>query len=144
MRSMKMVLAVALAGACAPAASQLSLDAGRNCGWEAREGIVSSSTKVESPQRCLTSSGIVEGIVVDTRGRAIQGVRIWPQAKERIEGGVQSIGLMTSPNGRYVADLVPGQYAIRASHPDWSESEKLVIVRAGATSTVNFQLQPQR
>ncbi|MFQ6127246.1 MAG: carboxypeptidase-like regulatory domain-containing protein [Candidatus Heimdallarchaeota archaeon] len=82
----------------------------------------------------LPQPGWIDGHVTDSdTGAAIVGATVTADA----------YSATTDANGYYKIELPPGTYDVAASAPDYfSETKPNIVVESGATTTVNFALEP--
>jgi hypothetical protein len=85
-----------------------------------------------------TPSGAIVGGVTDSTGAMIAGARV---AVVNHETG-QSRDLATSADGRYTAEaLLPGSYRVAVKANGFKRLERMVIVEAGTTTTVDLPME---
>ncbi|HVC18863.1 MAG TPA: tetratricopeptide repeat protein [Vicinamibacterales bacterium] len=99
--------------------------------WLAAFGVPAASAQVAAP-------GVIRGQVVGTAAKPLAGVAI---VVERQDGAPLHRGLRTDASGTFdVGDLPPGRYGVTAETPDLLSQSFDVIVQAGQTADVSFQL----
>ena len=85
------------------------------------------------------TTGTIEGSVTDARGAAVTGAQI--TITDRSTG--RETGVRTSAEGKYAAgDLPASEYDLKVESRGFRTAKAIVTVQEGATSTLNFKLEP--
>jgi TonB-linked SusC/RagA family outer membrane protein len=94
-----------------------------------------------APLAAQQPAGSVEGEVVDGRTRrGVTGAQVYVVNAGSVSG--TGVGTVTDARGRYVLSGVPaGPQTVEARHIGYRTSTQTTEVRAGATTTVSFELQ---
>jgi hypothetical protein len=88
--------------------------------------------------RAQAPTGIIAGIASDSFGAAVGGARVDIVNRET---GYQRV-VMTSSDGRYAAEaLLPGEYRVTVEFAGFKRIERLALVEAGASTTVDLSLE---
>jgi tetratricopeptide (TPR) repeat protein len=86
------------------------------------------------------STGAVKGKVIDAQGQAVEGARV---AIEYTDGMNRKYEVKTNKKGEYIQiGLQVGNYRVTADKKDLGSQSFDVRIRLGATSEINFQLNP--